>query len=170
MHRWDGFKVRAVGKRGWRRKWGERTWRQGKQRIVSSKGHGKGRATPQSNYCLSLSTNVFLSLFLVVLVWLLRALWLSLVFVLCKSACAPASMSHGMLSGCQAQSCHTLTEHAHPTLSLTHTHSQTCTHTYTQLESRLDWATDRTKHGLTAVPAFPLKGLITGLHHIWNSK
>lgn len=169
MHRWDGFKVRAVGKRGWRRKWGERTWRQGEQRIVSSKGHGKGRATPQSNYCLSLSTNVFLSLLLVVLVYLTPSCPLTspcFRFVR-ECVCASQQVTWHVIRVSGTELSHIDRARPPHSLSLTHTHKHAHTHTHSW---RADWATDRTKHGLTAVPAFPLKGLITGLHHIWNSK
>lgn len=36
----------------------------------------------------------------------------------CVRVCVRARKSHGVLSGCQAQSCHTLTEPAHPSLAL----------------------------------------------------
>lgn len=128
----------------------------GEQRIVSSKGHGKGRATSQSNYCLSLSTNVFLSLlFLVVLVYLTPSCPLTIPcfrFVrVCVCASQQVTWSVIRVSG------RVVTHWQSPPNTLTHSHT-------------LDWATYRTRHGLTTVTAFPLKGLITVLHHIWNSK
>ena len=114
--RWERIKVRDVEKRMKQNKRKEDTERKETKTDLLTRTW-KERSTSLSHFCLPLSTKSFLPLlFLVVLVCLTLSCPLTLPCFLCVCVCV--CQSHGVLSGCQAQSCHTLTEPAHPSPAL----------------------------------------------------
>lgn len=104
----------------------------GQQRIRSSEGNRTGRSTSAWYFCQLTSFFQF-------------SFWLCLSDSL-VSLCA--SRSRGVLSGCQAQACHILTEPAHCTLSHIGKKEK-------KTNSWLNWALDRSP---TRAQILPLKG------------